>query len=132
MRGCFRGGQYEAADCALVSWVLEKWGKKKKAGEDTCQGPQKCVGTRCIYFYTCSYFVQLLHKYITSTSHIIRGTKKYKYKVHYIYLYTTDLLLCCLSFVQYLYIQIQIITKHTPGLSPSPPAASIAGFAAYR
>lgn len=24
------GGQYEAADCALVSWVLENCGKKKK------------------------------------------------------------------------------------------------------
>lgn len=57
-RGCFRGGgQYEAADCALVSLCSGKLGekgkeKRKKSQEKictcTCQRQQKCVRRRCI------------------------------------------------------------------------------------
>lgn len=57
--GVFRGGQYEAADCALVSSGSGKQGekekkcqrvkkeKRKKEKISTCPGQQKCVRGRC-------------------------------------------------------------------------------------
>lgn len=71
----------------------------------------------------------------TGTSHVIFEAGKSihtKYSVMYItsmYLYNYVLQIYLSTPLTY---RIQLITKHTPELSPSPPAASIAGFAAYR